>query len=935
MLRFVLSVLAAAMIAVPASSEVMRTHPAPGLEDYDVPFWPGEAYRSEVRSPSDFLGYPLGSKPSSHADIIRYFTYLSENFPNAQLHEYARTYEGRECVYLIVTSEQNASRLEEIRADIRKLADPRRMRASEAEPLIENTPAVAWLAYGIHGDELSSCDAALQMGYQLIAGTDDVTERIRNEVVVVIDPLENPDGRTRWLGMLEQYRGVVNNYDVQSMHHNGVWPRGRTNHYLFDLNRDWFANVHPETRGKTRAILDWMPQYMLDCHEMGPTNTYLFSPPREPFNPYMTDYIHKWWGKVAEENAAMFDRYGWAYYTREWNEEFFPGYGSSWTIYLGSIGMLFEQAGVDGSAVKRPEGTVMAYRETVHHQFIASMSNLVAIASGRQELLEDFFQLKLRNVRSDAAAFIFPPSDNASRLERFASKLVHQDIEVERATESFKAGRCVSGMREQVRNRSFPEGTLIVRTNQPLKQLIEVILSFDIRIPTSFLEAEKKEILKHRRSKLYESTGWSMPLAYGLDAWYTTSAPKVSTEPWQATAPEGGLSGEESTVGFVFDGTDDRALHLLARLLERGVRVRSAKRVFRNGEHEYPRGSFQVRRSDNPHLDAAELGRLAEDAGVEVTGIVSGLGKGPWADLGGEAFVLLEAPRIALVGGNPTSFYNFGAIWHLLDSRLQLRTTTLDLSGLARAELSKYNVIILPHNWGGAMNYKQHLGKAGIDKLKDWVRNGGTLVAEGNASAFLADSSVAVSSVRLRRQSLSRLALYEDALGAEVYAEAPPVDSLTLWEGKEREDGEEEETEKESVEEKRIKGADEVARRLFPRGSILRTRLDDEHWLTTGCGPEVPVLFNTNYAFLASGSVQVPGRLAGAQQLRLSGLLWDEARERWADTAWLTRESSGKGQVILFATLPNFRGYFHGAERLLLNALLLGPGFGARQPLEW
>jgi hypothetical protein len=317
-----------------------------------------------------------------------------------------------------------------------------------------------------------------------------------------------------------------------------------------------------------------------------------------------------------------------------------------------------------------------------------------------------------------------------------------------------------------------------------------------------------------------------------------------------------------------------------------------------------------------------------------VAGIVGGLATGLWADLGGDEFVLLEAPRIALVGGNPISYYDFGTIWHMLDSRFRMRISNLELAGLRTADLSKYNVIILPHNWGGAKNYESGLGKSGIATLKDWVRDGGTLVAEGNAAAFLADSSVAVSSVRIRRQSLAHLERFQDALAAEKYAEAPPVDSLTMWEARAPEPAPGDDTSK-RVAADRLERQDKVARRLFPRGSILRVRLDDEHWLASGCGDQVPVMFNTDYAYLAPSGVQVPGRLAAAGDLRLSGLLWDEARSRWAETAWVTREPSGKGQVILFATLPCFRGYFHGAERLLINSLLLGPGFGARQSLEW
>jgi hypothetical protein len=838
-----------------------------------------------------------------------------------------------------VTSEDNAVGLTGIRANLAKLSDPRVLEdEGEAARIIKDSPAVAWVLYGIHGDELSSGEAALQLAYQILAGTDSDSRLIADELVVCIDPCENPDGRKRWIQQMTQWNGVVPSHDIQSLAHRGQFPWGRMNHYLFDLNRDWFATVHPETRGRISAILDWPPHYLLDCHEMGATDTYMFSPPREPFNPYMVDYIYKWWDRVADDHGRMFDRYGWSYYTREWNEEFFPGYGSSWGIYLGAVGMLFEQAGVDGSQVKRPEGTIMTYREAVHHQFLGSFSNLLTCANGREELLADYYNVKLKNVRDGrdkSGAFVFPPGPNTTRLAFFAEKLALQRLEVETATEGFKVGRATSGYGREVKNRTFPEGTLIVRTNQPLKQMVEVLLMFDIRIPTSYLEVEKKEILKHGRSKLYESTAWSMPLAYDVESYYTESLPRVKTVPYAAPAVGGGLTGEDSPVGFVFDCTDDRSYHLVAKLLERGYKVWSSRKPFENDGRLFPRGSYQIKLNANPELDTDDLRKLAEEAGVDVYGVETSRG-GKYADLGGREFRMLKQPRIALVGGYPASAYTFGACWHLLDSQLGMRTTLLETATLANMDLDRYNVLVLPNVWGGAMSYKRILGKGGIAKLKDWIESGGTLISIGNATAFLADSSVALSSVRPRRQVLKKLARYEAALTDAEEAESPDVDSLYVWEGVEPEGEKETEMdEKTRLEYDEIKAADERARKLYPRGAIVQVDLDDEHWLTIGCKKTVPAMFNTNYAYLAAGGIQVPGRLAGAEDVRLSGLMWPEAKDRWGKTAYLTREGKGKGQIITFATQPNFRGYFRGAERLLLNAMILGPGFGTRTSIEW
>ncbi|HET6347516.1 MAG TPA: M14 metallopeptidase family protein [Candidatus Krumholzibacteria bacterium] len=919
--------------------QAMRVSPDPGAGDYTAPFWPGGTYREDVKSPSDFLGYPVGSKPASNPEILSYFEYL-DGFPNVELHTYGETYEGRRLVYLIIASDANAGRLDEIKANCQKLADPRTLGGADPKKIIDTTPVVAWMAYGIHGDELSSCDAAMQLAYQLVAGTDDATKQILDNCVVSIDPSENPDGRTRWLAQLASWNSVIPSHDVQSISHTGMWPYGRTNHYLFDLNRDWFAQVHPETRGKTRAMMEWMPHYVLDCHEMGPYDQYLMSPPREPFNPYLTSYIHKWWDRVAKAHADAFDKFGWSYYTREWNEEMYPGYGSSYGCYLGAVGMLFEQAGVDGSQVKRPDGTIMTFRETVHHQFIASMANIAAIAANRKELLNDYFAQKQANLRSKPQTFVLIRGSNQTRLDRLVEKLEAQHIEVERTTREATLSKTRAWDGTNSASVKVPAGSAIVRTNQPLRQLVEAILAFDIRLPTAFLKTEKREILARDDSRLYDTTGWSMPLAYGIPAYQVDGVPGVATEKYVIGERRGSLTNENAKVGFVFDGVDDRAFELLARLFEHHVNVWCARKPFRAAGRDYARGSYLIRRAGNETLDVAMLRSLAENAGVDLVGVDEGLNKGIYADLGGNDFILLKAPRIALVAGSRINGYDFGAIWHLLDSRMRVRVSTLDVVNVAADDLSKYNVIVLPDNDGGAAGYKGLLGDAGVENLRSFAKAGGTLIGEGGGAAFLADSSVAISSARPREQVLKDLDRYTRATQQAAIAFAPEVDSLSVWEGKapagkKRSGTGEKNTEKpESPSLDALKRDDETARKLYPHGAIVAVDLNQEDWLAFGCGKVVPALLNNPLA-LVTDNVDVPARLAPADHLRLSGLMWEEARARWGETVYAMRDACGDGQAIVFDALPDFRGYYHGAERLLLNALFLGPGFGTATRVSW
>ena len=934
--RFSANVVFALLPIVFLWGQSVRTHDAPGLGDYDAPFNEGGTYRDDVQSPDGFLEFKLGARPATHEEVIAYFEYLDDRFPNAILYDYGKTFEGRRLVYLVVTSESNAGRLESIRNGMSKIADPRKLRKDkEATAIIEASPTVAWMGYGIHGDELSSTDAALQVAYQLLAGTDNVSERIRNKVVVCIDPIQNPDGRMRFLSQLQQFSSVVPSTDVQSFHHRGVWPWGRGNHYLFDLNRDWFLLVHPETRGRIKAVLDWHPQFVLDCHEMGPFDTYLFSPPRAPFNPYLPKESKKWWGILSQDQAAAFDKYGWSYYTREWNEELYPGYGSSWPMYGGAIGVLYEQAGVDGSQMKRPDGTIMTYRETVHHQFISSMANLTTVARHRKELLNDYYKHRVSAVgereRSRSAAFLFPPGSNSSRVEGLMKTLLHQEIEVETAVEDFKVRNAVdrNGVKREI---SFSKGTAVVRLNQPSRNLIEAILTFDIRFDNDFLRTQRKSQLKYGKTKVYDATGWSLALGYDVNVFYSEVVPTVKTMPYESAEKQGGIVGKSPKVGYVFSGSDDRAYSALGKLLDMGVKVWSSREPFSVDGRSYPRGSFLIRVNANPDVLERDIVAVAKETDIVIHGVNGGLvTSGP--DLGGNEFQLLERPRIVIVGGNPVSAYGFGTAWHLLDAKLNLPVSTLDASRLTGADLDKYNVLILPDSRGGPKSYKRLLSEGGVEKLKGWMEEGGTLIAIGSAAAFAADSSSGLSKVRQRRQVLNKLSKYDADLDASKEAEEPTIDSLAVWEGKKPE---EEASEKTAPSDPPVlKQADELARKLSPQGTILKVDLDEEHWLSFGAGADVPIMYRTSYAYMANNGVEVSGRLARYENIRLSGLLWPEARERWSETIYASRESVGKGQIILFATQPDFRGYFHGGERLFLNAVLLGPGFGARQTVEF
>jgi hypothetical protein len=931
-------------------------------------------FASDVPPPSEVLGHPIGARPTWHAEIVRYFRVLDEASPRATLFTYGRTHEGRELVVLAVSSEENISRLEEIRSNLRRLADPSDLSREERRRLLAETPAVCWMAYTIHGDELSGSDAALALAYRLAAGEDDTAKMIRENLVVLIDPLQNPDGRDRFLSQVHAFNGKVPNPDTESLAHKTVWPWGRGNHYFFDLNRDWFPLVQPESRGRVKAVTSWMPQLVVDGHEMGAFSTYLFSPPRAPFNPFMTETLFKWWDTFARDQASAFDRYGWSYYTREWNEEWYPGYGSTWAIYSGAVGILYEQAGTEGTLVKRPDGTILSYGESVHHHYVSSMANLATAASRREELLSDYLQQREEAVtlgrKGLVREYLLPPGRDPSLTRKLVRSLLLQGIRVEQSSSEVTARDVHDMWGRRDGQRRFPAGTFRIPLDQPAARLIRVIMDFHLQMPDSFLQEERQYLERQKGSRLYEITAWSLAEAYGVPAYWSGKESRGSfTAVGELPEPDGKLENPDAEYGFLIPGDGDASLVAACRLMEDGFVVRAALEPFTIEGHDYPRGTFLLRREANPEELPQRLEALARELGIVIRGVRTARSTaGP--DLGGSRFKLLQLPRIAMAAVEPTDFTSVGSLWYLLDYEMGLRVSLIDVANLGRTDLGKYNVLILPTVWGGPGTYRRMLGSQGLERLRRWVEAGGTLIGIGNAAAFLADTTTGLSRVRLRRQSLAEspppvwgldletaeaVGLFQargveteppseegeparngNAPGLGIPGPGEPVlgPGAAPFAGA-REPWRPPAPLKLELSPKEWQRVDARLRRFRPHGTYLRVDLDPEHWLASGMPEKVAAMVNTSFAYLAEDPVRTIGRFAAPESLHVGGLLWPEAAGRWALTACFTREGLGRGQIVLIAVEPYLRAYHHATKRMLLNAAILGPGLGTTQTPPW
>lgn len=963
---------------------------------WTAPFFPGAEYDPSVPTPESFLGQPVGSRIAAHDEMLAMFRAWAATSPRIALLPYGRTYEGRELVRLLITSPANHARIDTIRAGVKRLFDPRGLSDADAEELLATLPGVAWMGYGIHGDETSASEAAVPVVYHLAAATSVEVERLLDEVVIVLDPCLNPDGRERIRSMVVQNAGYRANLDHAAMQR-GRWPYGRGNHYLLDMNRDWMVGEAPETRARWQALLDLPPQLFVDAHEMSGLDTFLFYPQASPRNPHLPKRLGEWQSVLGNDAAKAFDRYAWGYYTREWADAWAPIYSDAWGSLTGAIGMLYEQGRTIGAPLLRASGEVVAYRESVHGQVTVSWANLESFRAHRVPIMRDWLAH-----RREACAppepwanrvYAVVPGADVERHARLLRTLVLQGIEVFEAQGEFRATHAVGAFGAELAERSFPAGTWLVPAAQPQGALVRAFLEFDPRIDAKTLQEEREHLERGKDSKLYDITAWDLGRQYNVDAWWI-DAPTIERRALsELRASRGPVTDPAGAYAWVLDGDDGRSVQYAARALELGLAVHVSDRAFsavvatavRNEDltavvatgpvdpaattavRTFPRGSFLLRRHENRGV-VGDVDALVAEAAARNGAVVWSVGTGrstdEGPDLGGQHFHLLACPRVAIASNAPVSSTDFGALWRYLDEELGLHTSLVDCQAFGRVDLRRFNVLVLPPGATRAL-------EAHATALRDWVSAGGTLVAIGSAASDLTRAPFELSSTKLRPDVLDELDGYgflvqreRKSLAVEVdvdalYARPPvpddahetPTNALGKKGGKDAEqagDGASKDREKPvnegisqedagldaSAEPKTDpdKKREEAWRARFsPAGVILAAAAHPDAWITAGVARDVAVEFSGDDVWLTKSTPAV--RLAAADKVRLGGLLWPEARERCADSAWLTVERRGAGQIVCFRGHPVFRGAWRGTARLFANAVVVGPGRGANQPL--
>lgn len=900
-------------------------------------FYARGPFNENVPRPQSILRFDVGDHHTTYAQMEQVINAIQKAAPErVKIIEIGETNEHRMQYLVAISSPANIARLDAIKADIAKLADPRQTSAAEAARIAEATPAIAWMAYTIHGNESASFEAMMQVIYQLAASNEPATMNILDNTVTLILTGENPDGHERFVTW---YNSVATgNADRNAIEHREPWSiYGRLSHYRFDLNRDTLAITQKETQNMQGAFMEWNPQVSVDHH--GQPEQFFFPPAALPINPNLPQpATNKWYELYGRANAKAFDKNLWDYYVRDIFDAFYPGYWDTYPSLNGAIGMTYETdgGGFKGLRWTRDDGTIATLRSAIAKHFVASLTTLEQTAVNKVARLEDFYAfradaMKAANSAKMKRVIIDPASDRVKAAELIET-LLRSKIEVKKANASFSSRTAHSYMQKEAPavNRNFLSGVYIVDLDQPQRLLIKSILEQDTPQDKAFVD---DNMARFRRNQLrgkgqqkegygfYDITAWSLPLAFGVDAYWTEDAGSVNASPVTtetiAAAKRGSVTGR-AQIAYVIPYETDSTGAFVARLLQNGFRVAVSTRPLNAGGRGWKEGTFVIRVSRNPESVHEAVAKFASELGVNVTAVNSGFPEEGDTGIGGESVIAMKEPKIAVIADEAVDQTSFGSIWWTLD-RYGIAFTPMSIAAAGSGGLDDYNVVILPD--GSAGRYVRSFGKGGVETLKTFAERGGTIITVRGASVFAALKDVGLTSARLIG-SEDKDKPDEDPKPEPTPTPTPekalptPTPVVT-----DRDDG--------------------VAPALPPiaspsadankvpvplPGSIMRATVDRTTSLTYGIDQnEIPVLLSSGYFFKYSqeGTNALVFAPKPKLPLTISGFVWEGNTEKLlSGTSYIIDEPLGAGHVTLFAEEPFFRGIFRSATKPFINSII-------------
>jgi len=821
----------------------------------------------ELQTPEKFLGYKLGDKFTRHHRVMDYFKYIDEASPNVQVVQYGETYEGRPLIYTIITSPENFQNREEIR-----LNNLRRAGMADGTPTPDKKPIV-WLSYNVHGNEASSLEASMLTLYDLANPANAQTQEWLKQVVVIIDPCINPDGRDRYANFYNQYGNLTPNASPTAKEHREPWPGGRSNHYMFDLNRDWAWQTQIESRQRLKVYNQWMPEVHVDFHEQSPNNPYYFAPAAEPYHDVISNWQREFQKLIGKNHAKHFDEHGWLYFTKEVFDLYYPSYGDTYPTYSGAIGMTYEQAGSGyaGLSIITDEGDPLTLKDRLTHHYTTGLSTIEITAQNATRVVDEFEKYFKENLNSPAGAYktyVIKADNNPDKLAQITKWMESHAIRFGHPQGS-KASRGFDYQTQTTGNVNVTTEDLVVNIYQPKSRFITTLFEPQSRLSDSLT---------------YDITAWNLMYAYNLKA-YALAERINPAKPFVAkTIDNSQVAAKPYAYLFSYQTIKDVAF--LGALMKENIKVRTADRPFTIAGASYEAGTLIVTRRNNEGVAEfdAVVTRLAREAGRKINTTTTGfVDKG--YDFGSGQVRYIKAPKVAALIGEQTSSLSAGEVWHFFEQQIGYPLTQIGTEYFKTVDLKPFDVLVIPEG-----NYRMFDDTA-LDQLSVWVNGGGRLILIANAlNAFAEKKNFALKNYLKETEKT-------DAEKKETEAREKGV--LDLYGDLERR---------------------QVSEAIS--GAIYKVSLDRTHPLSFGLGESYYSLKTNELRFGYLESGWNVGVIKGKAK-PVQGFAGARINPRLENSLTIGVEQKGKGQVVYLVDNPLFREFWENGKMLFSNAVFM------------
>ena len=806
--------------------------------DLDYYFSEFETPNSSIPTPKEIIGHEVGEWHVTHDKLVQYMYALADASNRITIEDRGKTFEGRPILLLTITSEDNHKNINEIITNHKKITE------YNENISIEKQPIVVYQGFSIHGNEASGSNASLLLAYYLAASDSDFVQELLKNSVILLDPSMNPDGLQRFAYWANINKNINLTSDPNDREYNEVWPGGRTNHYWFDLNRDWLPVQLPESQARIKSFNKWIPNILTDHHEMGTNATFFFQPGipsrTHPLTPGLNQKLTK---EIAKFHVESLDKIGSLYYSEESFDDFYYGKGSTFPDINGSIGILFEQASSRGH-VQNSDNGLLRFPFTIKNQLTTGLSTLKAANNLRLEILDyqkSFYKEAAReSSKFKNEAIIFGNSKDRYRTNKLAEILERHEVDFYELDSDVKH-----------KNKTYRKGyAYVVPKNQKKYRLINAM--FETR--TEFLD-----------SLFYDVSSWTLPLAFNLD--YDLNFNGNYSKKVNQIKFNKNISIEKSNYAYLMEWHEYLSPNALNELLDNEVIVKVATKKFKLEGKDYDYGTILIPVQNNNHIDLNELlNDISINCNIEINPVKTGYAEGP--DLGSNNFRRLHKKNVAMLVGDGITAYDAGEIWHLLDTRFELSLTKIDIRNFNRIDLSKYTTLIVPNS--------SISNKLVTDKISEWVKSGGNLIAYKNSINWLKKMKL-IEVKELKKDITAKNISFEERSA--------------------------------------FFGAQRIG------GAIFNTKIDRSHPINFGQTNTTMPIFRNSTIFIEKDKESYNNPILYTDNPLLSGYISEENIDLLKSTSPIKINKIGKGKVIYLTDNTNFRAFWYGTNKILMNAI--------------